>query len=133
MRRSDTEMQQKIEELIQDEPEPRERARLLILYQIATVLIDNVAATRETTAEFRNHRIEYHKHVQREESYINQGKGMWRFAALILVVGQLVFGYLLFDLPTQVRKIEATVQLQGKDIDMLLDRARVTDRLGRQP
>lgn len=119
MRRVDAEMQQKIEALIQEEADPRERARLLILYQIATVLIDNVAAVRETTEEFKQHRIEYEAHIAREESYINQGRGMWRIAGVVLLIAQASLGYLYTQHIDAMRRVEAAVAAQGKDIDAL--------------
>lgn len=126
MRRADAEMQQKIEALIQEEADPRERARLLILYQIATVLIDNVAAVRETTDEFKKHRVDYDKHVEREEAFINQGKGMWTLAGwiggafgVVLLVVQGALGYLYSQHIDAQRRIEAVVTTQGKDIEGL--------------
>lgn len=129
-RRADQEMQQKIEALIQEEADPRERARLLILYQIATVLIDNVSAVRETTEEFRQHRIEYEAHVVREESYINQGRGMWRIAGVVLLIAQGSLGYLYTQHIDAMRRVEAAVTSQGKDIDALKAWKQFEDRKG---
>ena len=121
-------MQQKIEALIQEEADPRERARLLILYQIATVLIDNVAAVRETTEEFKQHRIEYEAHIAREESYINQGRGMWRIAGVVLLIAQASLGYLYTQHIDAMRRVEAVVAAQGKDIDALKTWKQFEDR-----
>lgn len=130
MRRTDSEMQQKIESLIQEEADPRERARLLILYQIATVLIDNVAAVRETTDEFKAHRIEYDKHVEREEAYINQGRGMWRIAGAVILSAQAALGYLYSQHIEAMRRIEVVVSTQGKEIDSLKTWKQLEDRNG---
>lgn len=126
-------MQQKIEALIQDESDPRERARLLILYQIATVLIDNVSAVRETTDEFRNHRVEYEGHVKREEAYINQGRGMWRVVGAIVVVAQGTLGYLYYEHVDAMRELQTIVVAHSKEFEVLRERHRIEDRLGRQP
>jgi hypothetical protein len=133
MRRADSEIQQQIESLIREEADPRERARLLILYQIAAVLIDNVAAVRETTDEFRAHRQEYETHVRREESYINQGRGMWRMAAVLMLLAQSTLGYLYYEQVDTVKQLQVAVIGQGKDMEALKERARLLDRLGRQP
>ena len=130
MRRTDAEMQQKIEALIQDEADPRERARLLILYQISAVLIDNVAAVRETTEEFRAHRLEYEKHVEREEAYINQGRGMWRIAWVVLIAGQSALGYLYAQHLDAIRRVEAVVASNSKDIEALKTWKQFEDRNG---
>lgn len=130
MRRADSEMQQKIEALIQEEADPRERARLLILYQIATVLIDNVSAVRETADEFKDHRVEYVKHIEREEAYLNQGRGMWRIGAVVILAAQAALGYFYSQHVETMRRVEAIVTTQGKDIDDLKTWKQFEDRNG---
>ena len=132
MRRSDAEMQQKIEALIQDEPDSRERARLLILYQIATVLIDNVSAVRETTKEFREHRLEYDSHIEREERYINQGRGMWRMAGAVVFIAQAMLGYLYYQHTDTMRGVQVVVSSISKDMETIRERHRIEDRTGGQ-
>ena len=130
MRRADSEMQQKIEALIQEEADPRERARLLILYQIATVLIDNVSAVRETADEFKDHRVEYVKHIEREEAYLNQGRGMWRIGAVVILAAQAALGYFYSQHVETMRRVEAIVTTQGRDIDDLKTWKQFEDRNG---
>jgi hypothetical protein len=130
MRRADSEMQQKIEALIQEEADPRERARLLILYQIATVLIDNVSAVRETADEFKDHRVEYVKHIEREEAYLNQGRGMWRIGAVVILAAQAALGYFYSRNVETMRRVEAIVTTQGRDIDGLKTWKQFEDRNG---
>ena len=130
MRRADSEMQQKIEALIQEEADPRERARLLILYQIATVLIDNVSAVRETADEFKDHRVEYVKHIEREEAYLNQGRGMWRIGAVVILAAQAALGYFYSRHVETMRRVEAIVTTQGRDIDGLKTWKQFEDRNG---
>lgn len=133
VRRADSEMQQQIEDLIREEADPRERARLLILYQIAAVLIDTVGAVRVTADEFKAHRAAYAEHVVREEAYLNQGRGMWRVAAAVLLAAQGALGYLYFEHVGAVREVQALLAVQGKELESLKERARIMDRLGRQP
>lgn len=130
MRRADSEMQQKIEALIQEEADPRERARLLILYEIATVLIDNVSAVRETADEFKDHRVEYVKHIEREEAYLNQGRGMWRIGAVVILAAQAALGYFYSQHVETMHRVEAIVTTQGKDIDGLKTWKQFEDRNG---
>lgn len=133
MRKADSEMQQQIEALIREEADPRERARLLILYQIASVLIDNVAAQRETTEEFRQHRVEYEAHIARENAYINQAKGMWRIATAVIVIAQAVLGYAFYEHVGTMRDIQALSLANSKELEVIRERHRVEERLGRQP
>lgn len=133
MRRADSEMQQKIEALIQEEADPRERARLLILYQIAAVLIDNVAAVRETTQEFKDHRLEYEAHITREEALINQGKGLWRVLGAVIVIAQGLLGYLYVEHIQALKGMQATLNGHAKQIEVINERFRLGERNGRQP
>lgn len=126
-------MQQKIEALIQEEADPRERARLLILYQIAAVLIDNVAAVRETTQEFKSHRLEYEAHITREEALINQGKGLWRLLGVVMVIAQASLGYLYVEHIEALKAMQATLAGHSKQIEVINERHRLEERTGRQP
>lgn len=131
MRRADSEMQQKIEALIQEEADPRERARLLILYQIAAVLIDNVAAVRETTAEFKDHRLEYEAHITREEALINQGRGLWRALGAVVVVVQATLGYLYVDHMESLKAMQTTMNSHAQQLEVIAERHRLEERNGR--
>lgn len=133
MRRADSEMQQKIEALIQEEADPRERARLLILYQIAAVLIDNVSAVRETTQEFKEHRLEYEAHIAREEALINQGKGLWRVLGAAVVIVQASLGYLYVEHIEALKGMQATINGHAKQLEVINERYRIDERNGRQP
>lgn len=126
-------MQQKIEALIQEESDPRERARLLVLYEIARVLIDNVAAQRETTEEFRAHRLEYDAHVKREEAFLNQGRGVWRVVAWVFALVQGVLGYYHYEHKQEMRATQVTLTHLVKEAEVTRERHRIEDRLGRQP
>jgi len=137
MRRADSEMQKQIEELIKDEADPRERARLLILYQISNILIDNVGAVREVTEKFSNHRTEYDTHIDREEAFINQGRGMWRLAgwlwsifAVILMAAQGTLMYFYSQHMDAMRNVQAIVATHEKDIETLKAWKQFEDRNG---
>lgn len=133
MRRADGEMQQKIEALIQEEADPRERARLLILYQIASVLIDNVSAVRETTQEFKDHRLEYEAHITREEALINQGRGLWRALGAVIVVVQATLGYLYVDHMDSLKMMQGTINSHAQQLEVIAERHRLEENAGRRP
>lgn len=90
-RKSDMDAKAEIQRLIQDESDPRERARLLILLQLNNTLVDHVCATRELTTEFREHREEFVEHVHKEERRQSWGQGaLWSAIALLAVIEGLI-------------------------------------------
>jgi hypothetical protein len=133
MRRTDSEMQEKIESLLKEAADPRDRALLMILYHISTVLIDNVSAVRESTDEFKLHREEYDAHVKREEAYINQGRGMWRIVGLLMFVVQSTLGYLYYQNVDAMRELQTAVVLINRDMAVIKERHRIEDKTGQQP
>lgn len=90
-RRTDVNSHAEIEALIREEPDPRERARLLVLLQLNAVLVDNVTATRGLADQFKAHRAEFEAHARVEEGLLNKGRGaMWVAIILSGVIQALV-------------------------------------------
>ena len=118
-RQSDEDMQKKIEELIEDESDPRERARLLILLAISRTLVDNVVAVREVTDEFRSHREEFDRHLAAEQAMLNQGRGAMRLAMAAIFLIQSVFGYVFIEHVTLVKALQMEVTNNTKEIAVI--------------
>lgn len=90
-RKTDLNSHAEIEALIREEPDPRERARLLVLLQLNAVLVDNVTATRGLADQFKAHRAEFEAHARVEEGLLNRGRGaMWVAIVLSGVIQALV-------------------------------------------
>jgi hypothetical protein len=133
MRRAESDTHQKIERLIEDEQDPRERVRLVVLHQISTVLADNVAAVSKMNTEFIDHRDDYEKHIARETAILNQGRGMLRVLGLVLVGAQSLLGYLYYQHVDAVRELQAITAGNSKEIEIIRERHRIEDRVGKQP
>lgn len=126
-------MQSDIEHLIAAEADPKERARLLILYKIAAVVSETANDVREGAERVRMLRDEYDAHITRDDSYINQARGMWRVGAAVVVLAQSGLGYLYYEHVGALRDVQAVVSSTSKDVEIMRERHRIEDRNGRQP
>jgi len=87
------ELKHRIEAQIEQESDPNERARLMIMHQVAGVLQDTAAAVREMAVEFRNHRKEFEDHIVEEQRIVQSGKILWKIAGIIMLGLQGLFGF----------------------------------------
>lgn len=133
MPRTDAEMQADIERLIAAEADPKERARLLILYKIAAVVSETASDVRESAERLRSLRDEYDAHITRDDSYINQARGAWRVGAAAIVLAQSGLGYLYYDHVGAMREMQAVTTTHARELQALQERHRIEDRVGRQP
>ena len=130
-RQADIEMLAKIQGLIEDESDPRERTRLLILFEIARGLNDSTRAVREVTTEFREHRLEFESHVDDNHRIINQGKGMWRVVAVGVIVIQSALSYVILDHLNEMKNLRLTVGQHSKELRVIDERIRSLQHLTR--
>lgn len=101
-RLSDEDAHKRIEDMLRDENDPKERMRLLLLLRLNDVLTDNVVATRELTQEFKNHRGEFNvhqdkfdQHVADERVLIAKGRvALWVAVGFVGLV-QAMGGYII--------------------------------------
>lgn len=105
-------VQQKIEDLIAAEEDPKDRAFLMILNKMAKNLEVNTELTQTLSAELKAHTREFAKHEQKEMAAWNQGRGMWRMMVYALAILQAVFVYVISE------HVEMA-KLTRKDLDTL--------------
>lgn len=132
-RHADIEMLAKIQSLIEDEADPRERTRLLILFEIARGLNDSTRAVREVTTEFREHRLEFESHVDDEQKLINQGKGMWRVVVIGVIVIQSALSYVIVDHFAEMQALRVTTEKHSKQLEVIAERHRQEERFRQAP
>lgn len=128
MRKADEEVQRKIEELIEAESDPRERARLLILLAISRTLIDNVVAVREVTEEFRAHRVEFETTREEQLRILNQGRGAWKVAGIFLLILQAAFGWVLGEYVMIVKDHQMQINEHSRRFAVIDERHRKEER-----
>lgn len=122
MRRADHSMQEKIKDMIEQEPDPRERMRLLILLQISSILVDNVAAVQGLSDRLDVHDIKFDTHVDEESKLINQGRGMWRVMVFALLLAQGAIGYLYVDTINVLKQMQTSISTNSRDLAVMRDR-----------
>jgi hypothetical protein len=133
MRRADMEAQKQIEDLIQDENDPRARTHLLVLYQLSTGLTDNIGAVRALIDEMKALRQDHDAHVKEEEKILQQGRGAWKIFAWVLITAQSVIGFLYIEHLQALKALQVSVVTLQKEIEVIQERHRVEDRAGRMP
>lgn len=115
-------MQEKIKDMIEQEPDPRERMRLLILLQISSILVDNVAAVQGLSDRLDVHDIKFDTHVDEESKLINQGRGMWRVMVFALLLAQGAIGYLYVDTINVLKQMQTSISTNSRDLAVMRDR-----------
>lgn len=81
-------IQEKIEELIMQAGDPKDKAMLMILNRIATNLDENTHLTRGLTRSFKAHTEAFELHERTEMALINQGRGFYKSAIASLFLLQ---------------------------------------------
>ena len=81
-----------IDNMILEADDPKDRAFLIILNNINYSVIASTSTIREIGDRLEGHISEYEKHAEREESYINKGRGAWKVAAWVIAIAQVAAG-----------------------------------------
>jgi hypothetical protein len=126
MRRTDNELQQQLQRMIEQEQEPIERARLMVMYQMVAILVDNVEVARETSNNFN-------AHAAKEDQLLNRAWGIGKVIGVAVLIVQITVGYVLSEHLNDMKAMQATLMTHGKELDTIKERHRIEDRLGRQP
>lgn len=125
----DKEIRDRLQELIEAEPDARERSRLLIMLQISTTLVDNVRAVRGLTEEMHTHRADFAQHIKKELELYNQGKGMWRVITGFLAVAQIVMTGMFFTYQSDMKSVVEATRIADKRLGIMEERVTVIQRV----
>lgn len=98
-----------IENMIASENDPEKRVFLIILNSINSALRANTATVGTLKSDFSTHIIEFQAHAVREEAIFNQGRGMWKIAALALAGIQILMGYVWMQVSAKLGDIDSKV------------------------
>lgn len=121
----DKEIRDRLQELIEAEPDARERSRLLIMMQISTTLVDNVRAVRGLTEEMHTHRSDFAEHVKKELELYNQGKGMWRVITGFLAIAQVLLTGMFLTYQSDMKSVLEATRSADKRLDIMEERVTV--------
>lgn len=83
----------RIDELIVETPDAKDKALLLILKKISDNLEDNTALTRTLTQDLKAHTDAFEKHEKDEMALISQGRGFLKAAVFGLAFFQAIFAW----------------------------------------
>lgn len=107
----------KIEEMIAAEPDPKNRAFLLILNNINKALVENTTATRETRAELATHVQRFEAHTAQNQSLIDKSLGAremaargWKITAWAFGILQIIALGMWSDSQKEQKELRAAVQ-----------------------
>lgn len=89
-RRSTDKMPMDIEAMIVAEPDAKQRAFLIVLNAINMSLVANTSTIRDVSEKLETHLTNFENHTDRENALINKGRGMWKVAAWVIGVAQVV-------------------------------------------
>jgi hypothetical protein len=123
MRRTDNELQQQLEEMIKHEQEPVERARLMVMYQMVSILIDNVKVARETSDKFN-------VHAEMDAKLLNRAWGIGKVIGTAVMAVQITVGYVLSEHLNDMKEMKAVITAHNKELDTVRERHRIEDRMG---
>ena len=118
-RQTDTTLVERIETLIESEPDALKRTQLLVQLQIANLLIDNISSVRVIADEFKHHRSDYEKHVNDQNAIVNRSWGAWKAFAVLYVAVQAVLGWVFVDTVTDYREVKKLVREHTERIVIL--------------
>lgn len=109
-------IQEQIEDLIVASVEPRDKAFLLIMNKIAATLDTNAALTRALSNDFKAHTAAFSDHEKKEMALINQGKGGFRAILAVLVILQIVIGYVITNTLADIKDTRQEVSALQRDM-----------------
>lgn len=90
---SDEDVVHSIEKMLASESDPETRMRLLVLYRISVLLVDNIHITQLTRTEVKDLQTEVSSHIKEQEQMANRILGGAKVIAAVFLAIQGVFGY----------------------------------------
>jgi len=90
---SDEDVVHSIEQMLASESDPETRMRLLVLYRISVLLVDNIHITQLTRTEVKDLQTEVTTHIKEQEQLSNRLLGGAKAIAVVFLAIQGIFGY----------------------------------------
>jgi len=135
-RQMDEELKTKIRALVEEEPDAKERVKLMISSRIVEFMADNMRNVSKLVeefqahrAEFETHQTEYAQHLQTDHAIINQGKGAWKIGVVLLLLINTLIGTLYLNVVQDV----ASLKKDAVDSAIAIERLKVEATKGGTP
>lgn len=114
-----------IDKMILEEEDKKQRAFLIVLNSINKSLIANTETIREVSEKLETHLTHFEEHTRAEEAVMNKGRGMWRVAAWVIGIAQVVGLYIWQHAREDLAQIN--LALQKEHVEIVQINARVTN------
>lgn len=124
-RETDKLMSLDIDQMILAEDDAKQRAFLIVLNSINKSLIANTETIREVSEKLETHLTHFEEHTRAEEAVMNKGRGMWRVAAWVIGIAQVVGLYIWQHAREDLAQIN--LALQKEHVEIVQINARVTN------
>lgn len=97
-----------LDHLIAQENDPKQRVFLILLNNLNGSLIDNTKATSSIGSKLDAHLTNFERYTKDKDELLNQGRGVWKVAAWVLGVAQLLAGTVWFGMKSELSELHAT-------------------------
>ena len=95
--------------MIIDEPDSKQRAFLVVLNAINLSLIANTSTIKSVSDKLEKHLINFENHATEEEAMMNKGRGMWKVAAWVIGIAQVIGIAIWTDARFELREINRSI------------------------
>ena len=111
-------VQQQIEDLILSADNPKDKAFLLIMNKISLSLDANTILTESLSKDFKAQTSAFQAHEEKELTIVNQSKGGFRVAIVLLAVIQFIGGAIVKDTLDEVKSIRKDLTSVQRTIEI---------------
>lgn len=111
-------VQQQIEDLILSADNPKDKAFLLIMNKISLSLDANTILTESLSKDFKAQTSAFQAHEEQELTIVNQSKGGFRVAIVLLAVIQFIGGAIVRDTLNEVKSIRKDLTSVQRTIEI---------------
>ena len=108
--------------MILQEDDPKQRAFLIVLNSINNSLIANTETIREVSDKLEQHLEHFDAHTKAEDALMNKGRGMWKVAAWVIGIAQLVGLYIWQHAREDLAQINSALQREQVEIAQISTR-----------
>jgi len=105
--------------MIAAEDDPGKRIQLIVMNNLNNTQLETVKVVQNLVAEQKAQREEFERHAKAEEALMNQGRGMWRILAGLLIGIQGLGAWVLYEGWDVLKSMRATDQELVRRVDVI--------------
>lgn len=120
-----------IDLMIMEEDDPKQRAFLIVLNNINKSLVANTETIRDVSDKLESHLENFEKHTQEEDAMRNKGIGMWKVAAWVIGIAQVVGLGIWQQAREELRDIHLALQKEQVQLGQLEARVLFVEKISK--